>query len=671
MESCFIELRNEYNLHLQHQQQNALSSSSSSSNHNITIMQSKMKEMIQLYPIQNILQTLTHHLFNPSVNNETTIDVIDINDNGMVIDDDAVTDDNNNSTRNNTLMISSLDAFHILGILIATNTSYIKIISKLIRYESTQLLISNTTNIKKTMIPIIELIYSMIEQMILSTDIELSNDAMASIVSCCQYNSHSIQYITNVFDKIVHFWKDSNTSIASSSRSTKSATPNIITDPSIIIVRCVTIMIELLIQVPTSDDIIMRIVITSGATHLLAQLLEEVDDDPLLIISIFDLLEKLCITLTTTTSTASSSPSNNDSMISKWLLSNEMIEPILCMAGGFIVDNDDNHKSQDQEELMDPILCGPALRIIALLCRLGLHHRIITTIDTTSIATTSSRTNRYDDTMILKGFYKALRRYVQETSSGCIISDRLLIVDAISSYASSSSETLQYILNDPILSEAWLTNKVAQPKLKSAILVSIAHTIRHVQLPSNDNNNDSNNTTTATTTTTTTPITTMTTTLINKDTDDIIALTVKTLSVSDGMKLISQWGHINSRNSYHDFSISSLLLELGKSPIIEIRLGVYTLIDHIVVCLSTIGIQLLLSHTHHDDGLYQFLINRANEETKIGKEYKYQILYHISCHTIIMKQLLSDHIVNEINLYIKRGPYYQLPLSFDIATAEA
>ena len=154
----------------------------------------------------------------------------------------------------------------------------------------------------------------------------------------------------------------------------------------------------------------------TNALSLFLTMLED-DSDPLVQMSILDLLEKLATTTTNPTTTMSNhknhhteslleaninnnnntNNNNNNQSYSlfslqeraNWLLSKTLLDPLLFMAGGFRgVDDDDDNTGQDdnnnggvnkddnneekekEDNEPDPILGGPALRVVVALCKL-------------------------------------------------------------------------------------------------------------------------------------------------------------------------------------------------------------------------------------------------------------------------------------------------------------
>jgi len=186
----------------------------------------------------------------------------------------------------------------------------------------------------------------------------------------------------------------------------------------------------------------------NSAMDLLLQMLLY-EKDPLLQMSVLDVLEQLATTL----------PMHL--LRAQWLCAPLVLNPLLEMAGAV-------------EDMggADPILGGPSLRVLACLCRLGQR-------DTDLFHSAGGHD-------VLLGFHKALHHFCQGTSGEL---DRLAAVDAISSFASASPEALELVLDDPIVRDGWLGLAVAQPKLKAVIVTSVAMVIDPAP-PSVDANGD-------------------------------------------------------------------------------------------------------------------------------------------------------------------------------------
>jgi hypothetical protein len=216
---------------------------------------------------------------------------------------------------------------------------------------------------------------------------------------------------------------------------------------------------------------------------------------------------------------------------------------------------------------------------------------------------------------LLTGFHHALRNF---NASGEL--ERLALIGAISSFASASPDALEAILQDSEIRESWLSLSVSQPKLKSAILKSVALVIDPV--PETDANGDS------------------------------IMATVP--SNESAMKLYSTLGLVNNRDA------TQLVLSLAKSPFVEARLGAYALLE--AVAKQEVGAQVLLSH----EGFYDFLVSRESESIKEGKEAKFAIVQAIMDSPA--RGLLADNIVNTLDEILKQGPHYVKAVQWELMT---
>jgi hypothetical protein len=104
---------------------------------------------------------------------------------------------------------------------------------------------------------------------------------------------------------------------------------------------------------------------------------------------------------------------------------------------------------------------------------------------------------------------------------------------------------------------------------------------------------------------------------------------------------------------------TKLVVTMARSPLTEIRLGAYTLLTA-VAKLGTGG-QVLFTHP----GFYEWLMDRARESTMEGREAKYGVVKAIVGSEV--KGLLSDVIVRKLEEYLKQGPHYHKPISWELA----
>jgi hypothetical protein len=240
-----------------------------------------------------------------------------------------------------------------------------------------------------------------------------------------------------------------------------------------------------------------------GATDLFLHMLQDASD-PLVQISALDLLEVLA---------QKTQVSSVSIETCKWLQSPPVVKPILLLSGVSLIDDNDTMSDNDNE--IDPLLGGSALRLLSALC---------------------SQCQSDESLTLLPAFSKALHNFASQSRSEV---DRLHLVHAISSFAGSSLDALKAVLDDPTTREAWLSlQHVAQPKLKAATMLSIAMVID----PSLDSHRPPPH---------------------------------SPLESSLAMTLYSQLGQVNGAN----YNTTDWVLKLCASPIPELRLASYTLLS--------------------------------------------------------------------------------------------
>jgi 26S proteasome non-ATPase regulatory subunit 5 len=449
--------------------------------------------------------------------------------------------------------ITSQDALSIVGFLVTSDSAtYLKPASRAVKKEAIRL----TTSEHPMMISP-ELLHVIVSQLS-GNDVEVSTNATEAMVACCR--KLGPPFADPALRAVTESWRN-NLDQLSTDR----------TRASTVCVRCAAAVVEM----SSLDDSTMHSALSCGAFDLLSAMMTD-ESDPLLQMSVLDLIERLALI----------KPMHQER--ARWFFRDSVAQPLLEMAGG------------DEEGSPDPILGGPALRVIAALCKLG--HR-------------DSSLFGLAQTELVRGFHRALHNF---EASGEL--DRLAMVDAISSFASASPDALDLILNDPVTREAWLSLSVAQPKLKSVILASVAMVLD--PLSEVDANGDS--------------------------------ITTSSAPPSDmAMKLYASIGSTNNTQT------TELVLAMAKSPLPETRFGAYTLLSA-VAKLGTGG-QVLFTHP----GFYEWLMNRERETTKEGREAKYAVVESIVGSEV--KGLLADEIVRKLQEYLKQGPHYLKPLSWELA----
>jgi Proteasome non-ATPase 26S subunit len=455
---------------------------------------------------------------------------------------------------NTTTCLKSSEALSLVGCLVSLDAStYLKPVSRKVKHEA---LIRASS--EKPMMLSVQLL-SVIVSQLNGNDVEVSSNATEALLACCRKLGPSIS--DPAIELLLNTWNEAWNNMAQNKVLS-----------STVCVRCASAMVDL----AALHDNIMQSVQSKGAAALLLQMVSY-ELDPLLQMTCLDLLERM----------ATIQPMHHNR--SQWLCSEPVLEPLLTMAGA--------HDGEDP----DPILGGPALRVLATICRLGQQDSSLFSLGGKEA---------------LLGFHRALHNF-----QGTGELDRLAIIDAISSFASASPDALELVLSDPVTRDGWLSLSVAQPKLKAAILTSIAMVID--------------------------PLTTQ-----DGHTESAAAANVPSSNMA--MKLFAMVGQGNNNSG----DSTEVVLQIAKSPIPETRLGAYNLMRAVANTQS--GSQVLLAHP----GFYEFLLTREGETTKEGREGKYAVVQAVMNSPV--KGLLAEDIVAKLDRILKEGPHYVPPIRPDL-----
>jgi Proteasome non-ATPase 26S subunit len=475
---------------------------------------------------------------------------------------------------------SSRDALAVLGFVVGCDANrYLQEASDAVRKEA--LRIAHSLDSSMTVSP--ELLSVMIHQLS-SPNVSVSSNSATTIRTCCQKLGGSLRL--DAISAIVGAWELQQLAMQSDPRNRNQA--------STIAVRCASSLVDVLCLEEGANPKSLDLAASASSKVLLPMLNDATD--PLVQMSTLDLLEHM----------AKARPMHH--WRAHWLFSEPVRSPILALCGGSDVEN----------ASPDPLLGGPALRVAAALCRIA-HDRA------------SSELLGVSGGPILDGFYVALKNSYASASGE---TDRLALIDAISSFASASSEALTMVLNDPEIRRAWLSLSVAQPKLKAAVLYSVAMVLDPAR---------SNETATS---------------------GDIhgAATVPPPPPPSDvpfpdnalGMRLFTQLGQTNNDEG------TGMVLSLAKSALPEVRLASYALLGS-VAKLQTGG-QLLFTH----GDFLEFLLDRRNEATVEGREAKWELVRTVLASPVT--GLLAQEIVRTLETYVKEGPHYRKVQRWELAT---
>ena len=550
------------------------------------------EELLKISSSYNTMTIITKSLFLEKKKEEgttATTNVTTINNNGK-------------EDKLQLQLLNHTQSFQLLTYLVSTSPNKYLIPSSQCIYKQTQVLSSSNANTNTSFLLSNDnysvivpdgLLNILIDQLSYFDNVEVTENVSKSIILLCQcLPSLGVRAIPMLVTK----WKDSITATTTSSSKKNTAIQSTIS------MRYASTITHVAIQSDTN----MNELNNYENSYFLNEILNKINDnsDPLLQMSYLDLIEIMV-------QPPQPSPSNNDSNhiihCAHWLLTSTLLQSLIN-----IVD--------------DPILSGSAIRLLSSICSLlGQDQYYNSAIFTnTTIATTKTTT-------ILKSFRSALSHFDQRGET-----NRLAFIDAVSTFASSSSEALHVVLqeynNDDTttansIRRGWLSLSHAHPKLKSVVLCSIAKVLDPIDDSSNNNNNC----------------------VIPSD--------------KDAMLLIDTLSQVNSSTS-----VSTLLFTLVKSTIVEIRLGTYRLIKAMIKH-SVYTAQLILSHSD----AYDYLTNCNNfsnniECTKEGKEAKFEIIVELMKHENVVNMLLNDDIKEKLDKIVKLGPFHVQSITYEMAT---
>lgn len=190
-------------------------------------------------------------------------------------------------------------------------------------------------------------------------------------------------------------------------------------DNAVVAIRCATVLLNAIMLV---GDAAFDVGKELGAMTLMEQLIQK-EDDPLSLLSALDLFPQVF-----------QNPCDIPSTTRAWMSQDDLTSVVVNL-------------------LDDPIVGGAAMQYLALVVKL-------------------------DDPKTLKTLCDHIRSVGPITNE----LERLQIVHALSNLAQSSSDVLTYILEDRELRSAWWDlSRMSIPKLKAAILSSVAQTLQHPQ----------------------------------------------------------------------------------------------------------------------------------------------------------------------------------------------
>ncbi|KAL7568412.1 hypothetical protein ACA910_012130 [Epithemia clementina (nom. ined.)] len=597
------------------------------------------------YSADTILNMLTPYLFLPDNNND------------------------NNHGDGGHYPPSSSHALSLLIFLVTTDSAfYLEAASRSVRRAVGKIQQQPKQQQRMTVSP--ALLTTLATQVVASPNGQVSMNASATLVTCSQIMG--LSFVQSTLQAIVEYWKSSMTINNKTN--------------SIARVRCASAVVDLIVglsgapqtqrQQPeeeggTGGATVLTMARESGALSLFVQMLQD-ESDPLIQMSMLDLLERLASTTGKSETSLLSTPSPSVDPPTafmmhqrlEWLLSPSVVNPLLYMAGSSaspdsdaIMTNDGGDEKEEEESLEpDSLLGGPALRVLAALCQLvatvgaeqrtnDRHHHHEAAISTFAA--------RQDAQRLWTGFYRALHKF-----DGSLELDRLVLVDAVSSLAMASTDALAMVLSDTNLLQPWLTvTNTTNPKLKAAILHSIAmvlqhsyHSSRFSDQSSVDNSNNSS----------------MVTENDENNNNPAASSELKKQVYGFVGGMNNQGGGGTSVNVH---AATSFLVSLVHAPFPEVRLGAYAVLTAFAGHTLT-GAQILLQSVDFVTLLFRPAGEQQEERTKEGREAKYALVQAV--YNSPAKGLLAESIVQQLDSMLQRGPHYvrAVPQPWQLATEE-
>ena len=388
--------------------------------------------------------------------------------------------------------LSAEEALSFMGALLSTKADHLRVASQAVLQEAQRF--EKATEQKMYLSPMV--LQALVSQLQQTAQTQVSENASQVLTIACRQIG-TAACVKQVFQALLEVFGQ-----YFDSKDNKSAS-------STILVRCATTAVDIAIQ----QDVFMEYAVMEQVADQMWLKLLQYEADPLLQLSILDLLERLAVIQPYHPTRSRWFFAGKDSSVSNYLLR---------LAGG----------NGDAEP--DALLGGPALRVVAALCP---HVPLI-------VAEANTTDSSHEE--LWPSFLKVLHIWSD------LQADRLVLVQAISSLASTSEDALQHVLDDAVVRQSWLSlRRSSQSKYKAAVLVSVAQVLE----PS-----------------------------LRHDHGGAPQL-------SNGNLLFAAVGTSNDESHTMD-----LLMSMVQSPLEEIRMGVWTLMHAMAEWSPPRGAQVLLWH---------------------------------------------------------------------------
>ncbi|KAL9181608.1 hypothetical protein ACHAXT_010413 [Thalassiosira profunda] len=432
----------------------------------------------------------------------------------------------------------------------------------------------------------------------------IATDASASLLALCKWDgdqNHSGNIAKRVLSTIDNLWHHLGQQGKEQQRQSSSSQMRI---AALMIDVCLLGGLEMSLSLSNGNS-------GSIMGKLLQIALDYPNDDPLLQVSALDQLERLAV--------HDNAKYPVTAERADFLLGNDVLRRgLLCLVGS-PGDLSRDASASDEWGEADPINGGAALRLLTEICRVG-----VSSVESASDATR----NKFK--LLMSTFQRALHNfnphgelerlsYIYAVSA--LVGSCAMVASSSSSDASSANVANTVMADKELLYE-WLSlhSRVSQPKLKSTVLCSLSQVLEPAMWK-----------------------------------DEGGANTVARPNDSIALQLYQAFGHANNERDS-----AELILTSAKSPFAEERLGVYNLLNALVMRGMCVRMLLLYNDGQGSGSSFlEWLLNQDAESTTEGKKVKYQIVVSLlSENSNLLGGLLPARAIRQLEEWKRAGPNY-------------
>lgn len=432
---------------------------------------------------------------------------------------------------------------------------------------------------QNTIPPLSNDILDVIIQLLTNNKTEVADNVSQALCMLCQiYGSSTTEYTIQL---LTDLWK----SLLNDTSKNKK-------DASIIFIRYASLLVSIITKCDgdsagggASDGPIDYAIQQSSLDLLINMIASDKEDDPLMKMTLLDLVEEL----------ATSRPMSSRRI--EWVLSSKVLKPILILAGGGGGGGNDEESTGP-----DCMLGSQALRILSASCKVAM----------TETSTT------FSDNNVIVAFHRSLRAFASECHGEV---DRLAFIDAVSSFAFTSSDALSMILKDDEIRCLWLEFGNSQAKMKATIILSLVRLMDPFMTPQ----------------------------ISGDDPAAYVGGEKKNMFI----RLYRYLGCENSKGDTY-----SLLFSFARSPFAEIRIATYELFG----VVSFIAPEEVLQH----GDFIEFLEDCDSESTKEGKEMKYEIVKAMLRRSSDLERMPFGNVIKRLEKIASQGPHYRKSVGWEV-----